>query len=111
MLEDWEKDEEPDYLKTNLEIQLLARYRTGGEYNHSKAWLKDNEKLCRLRDEAPETVKHVIEEYSEIKYKNKVDRVLASDGCGIAFLKSIELKRKIKYREQRNKEKDENNNA
>ena len=69
MLEDWEKDEEPDYLKSNLEIQLLARYRTGDEYNLSKAWLKDNEKLCRLCDEAPETVNHVIEECSEIKYK------------------------------------------
>ena len=95
MLEDQERDEESDYLKTNLEIQLLDRYRTGGKYNHSKVWLKDNEKLCRLCDEAPETVKHVIEEFSEIKYKNKVDRVLASDGCGIAFLKCIEWKRKI----------------
>ena len=111
MLQDWEKDEEPDYLKSNLEIQLLARYRTGGEYNDSKAWLNDNEKSCRLCDEAPETVKHVIEECSEIKYKNKVDRVLASDGCGIAFLKSIEWKRKIKYREKKSKENDDNNNT
>ena len=59
MLEDWKKDEEPDYLKTNLEMQLLAIYRTGDECNHIKAWLKDNKKLCRLCDEAPETVKHV----------------------------------------------------
>lgn len=85
-------------------LQIVGRYRMGNETRANEYWKREEEKICRLCGNELETIKHVMEEYSETGRKD-VDwrEQINGDKKSIRRLNEINWARRRKNEEENKK--------
>ena len=86
LIEEWRKDELPQYLDKAYNIQNIARYRTGCVFKSSKFWRNREERKCRLCKLEEESASHLFEECVNNPIKCELRKVLNEDGKGLSFI-------------------------